>query len=386
MRREILFCSDLPYGYHNPEAEERMRRFAGRGYRVIYVPKLGIRNPRPGHLADAMRRLTASRGEARERAGEVRRGPGAFEVIQARLLPPRHREPFDRLNRAWLASQLASRLADPARAIAWIRFPTPELVPMVERLPFRAVVYELVDSHEVAAGFNQRHRRLFLAAERRILARADVVFASSEPIRARLAEMRPDVIRLPAAAVDLAALSAAGSARQPTPRLAVHVGGLNERMDAGMLGQVAGNLGDWRFLLAGPAAPAVRDRLAGLPNVELPGRVAPGRVPGLIASGAVGLMPYRVDAFNRTLFPVKMIECIAVGRPVVSTPIDAAVEFGDVVAVAEGAEAFAAAIVREAAADSPAARQRRLTRARPFDWGNRLDEMETAIEGAVARR
>jgi glycosyltransferase involved in cell wall biosynthesis len=386
MTRQILFYSDLPYGHHNPEAEERMRRFARRGYRVIYVPKLGIRNPRPAHLGAAIGRL-AGRARGAARALELgRTGSGAFEVVDAKLLAPRHREPFDRLNRAWLASQLRARLADPSQAIAWIRFPTPELVPMVERVPFRAVVYELVDSHEASGGFNERHRRLFLAAERRILGRADVVFASSEPIRARLAELRPDVIRLPAAAVDVAALAAAGAATAPTPRLAVHVGGLNERLDADLLAEVAGRLERWRFLLAGPAAPAVRSRLEPAPNVEMPGRVDPARVPELLAAGSVGLMPYRVDAFNRTLFPVKMIESLAVGRPVVSTAIDAAIEFEDVVAVAAGAGAFADAIVQEAAADSPAARERRLARAAPFDWDRRLDEMEAAIEEAIAGR
>jgi glycosyltransferase involved in cell wall biosynthesis len=384
--REILFYSDLPYGHHNPEAEERMRRFARRGYRVIYVPKLGIRNPRPAHLAGAIGRLAGNARRVMKAPEHGQTGRGAFDVVDARLLPPRHREPLDRLNRAWLTSQLGSRLTDASQAIAWIRFPTPELVPMVESLPFRAVVYELVDSHEAAGGFNERHRRLFLAAERRILGRADVVFASSEPIRARLAKMRPDVIRLPAAAVDFAALAAAGSTRAPTPRLAVHVGGLNERMDADLLADVAGGLGGWRFLLAGPAAAALRNRLAGLENVEMPGRVEASRVPELIAAGAVGLMPYRVNAFNRTLFPVKMIECLAVGRPLVSTPIDAATEFEDVVAVADDADAFSEAIVREAAADSQVARERRLARAAPFDWDHRLDEMEAAIEEAIAGR
>src|SRR4029453_18540489 len=49
--REILFYSDFPFGYHNPEAEEKMARFARRGYDVHYVEQLGIRNPRPRYMA-----------------------------------------------------------------------------------------------------------------------------------------------------------------------------------------------------------------------------------------------------------------------------------------------------------------------------------------------
>ena len=51
MIRESLFDSDFPFGYHNPEAEERMRRFARRGYEVHYVEQVGVRNPT--HLSGA---------------------------------------------------------------------------------------------------------------------------------------------------------------------------------------------------------------------------------------------------------------------------------------------------------------------------------------------
>ena len=91
---------------------------------------------------------------------------------------------------------------DPAEAVLWIRFPTPEIIPLAVGSPWRAVVYEAVDDHAAGPGMTDRLRALFAEAEERLLARADVVFAWSEPIRAALAVRHPNV-HLATAAVDL---------------------------------------------------------------------------------------------------------------------------------------------------------------------------------------
>ena len=55
-----------------------MARFAARGWRVTYVEQLGIRNPRPRHVARALS------PDARRRSGST-----PFEVVSPKLLPPR---------------------------------------------------------------------------------------------------------------------------------------------------------------------------------------------------------------------------------------------------------------------------------------------------------
>ena len=104
--REIMFYSDFPFGYHNREAEERMARFAGLGYKVHYVEKLGLRNPRPAQLRSVARRLAGVRAPAG--------GPAPpFAVVSPTLMPPRRAPLIDGLNRRWLARQLLPRLEAP---------------------------------------------------------------------------------------------------------------------------------------------------------------------------------------------------------------------------------------------------------------------------------
>jgi glycosyltransferase involved in cell wall biosynthesis len=373
--REILFYSDFPFGYHNPEAEEKMARFARRGYDVHYVEQLGIRNPRPRYMARiATKALTRRSGL-----------PSVpFDVVSPKLLPPRGAPLIGRINRGWLARQLAACLHAPAEAIFWIRFPTPELVPFVERVSPALVVYEVVDDHERGPGMNNRLRGRFRLAEDRLLSVAGLVFAWSEPIRYRLAGLHPNVV--PATtAVDVQRFAAVVDDEPAAPPLAVYVGSADFRFDAQLLAEVASALPEWRFILAGPVERSVAARLEPTPNVHIRGRVVPSAVPGLLARAAVCLLPYRRSAASDSLFPIKLVEYLAAGRPIVATAIRAANEFADVVSIADTPAEFAAAIEQSAREDSDAARQTRVSRARPFSWDRRVDEMEQAIQAALAR-
>ena len=373
MTREILFYSDFPFGYHNPEAEARMARFADRGYRVHYVEQLGIRNPHVRHLARFARGL----------GGTSRTGPQPpFEVVSPKLLPPRRAPLVGALNRRWLARQLLSRVGDPAATIFWIRFPTPELVPLVEGTRWRVVVYEEVDAHHEAPGVSERLLAMMAAAERRILARAGVVFAASEPLRARLSAMHPNVAFSPAAAVDLDAYARAAPRRLATGRVACYTGSFDSRLDGDLLAGVAKRLPSWTFILAGPMGSAWR-RLLELPNVRSMGRLPLEEVPGVVAGADACLMPYRVDAFGDALFPLKLVEYLAAGKPVVSTPIRAARDFGELVELGANADEFAAALAAAVEDDSEERRRGRIRRVESFSLDRRLDEMEGAIAAAA---
>jgi UDP-galactopyranose mutase len=369
VRGDLLFYSDFPFGFHNTEAEEKMSRFAERGWRVSYVEQLGIRDPRPKHVLRALKRATSV----------IRETP--FDVVSPKLLPPRRAPGVGRVNRRWLARQLKKHVRDPAEAVLWIRFPTPEIVPLAVGNPWRVVVYEAVDDHAAAPAMTDRLRALFLAAEERLLARADVVFAWSEPIRAALAVRHPNV-HLATAAVDVEELEPVASV-PGQERTAVFTGELGFRFDEQLAARVAERLPDWTFLLAGPAWPEAEEALEGHRNVVLTGRYDHHELPRLLARGRVALVPYRQNEFTDTLVPVKLVEYLAAGRPVVSTPMRASQGFSDVVTFASGPERFAQA-VRYVGDDSEEARRRRVERARPFSWERRIDEMEAAIEAAVA--
>ncbi|HMO11991.1 MAG TPA: glycosyltransferase [Actinotalea sp.] len=97
------------------------------------------------------------------------------------------------------------------------------------------------------------------------------------------------------------------------------------------------------------------ERVLADPRVTWHGPVSAERVGAILRGVDVGLVPYRDSSFNRASFPLKTIEYLAAGLPVVATPLPALDWIGsDQVHVAAGPEEFATR-VREVAASASTA-------------------------------
>jgi teichuronic acid biosynthesis glycosyltransferase TuaH len=105
------------------------------------------------------------------------------------------------------------------------------------------------------------------------------------------------------------------------------VGKLNERLDLSLLEAVVA--AGIRLRIIGPRRDRDPDfgvRLSALlsnDKVEWLGEVGSDELPDLLGGIKVGLTPYDTGPFNRSSFPLKTLEYLAAGLPVVSTPIPA---------------------------------------------------------------
>jgi glycosyltransferase involved in cell wall biosynthesis len=131
--------------------------------------------------------------------------------------------------------------------------------------------------------------------------------------------------------------------------VAVLVGQLNDRVEPALLEAVADR--GVSLLLVGPAADDARwlHALIARPNVEWVGAQEFAALPGFLAQAGVGLVPYSDNAFNRASFPLKTLEYLSAGLPVVSTDLPATrwldVDDRELVAIADGPSAYADAVV-----------------------------------------
>ena len=104
------------------------------------------------------------------------------------------------------------------------------------------------------------------------------------------------------------------------------VGQLSERIDLGILSRIVES--GFSLLLVGPCdprwAPAGFAALVGHPRVHYTGAVPAEAVPSYLATIDVGITPYQDSLFNRASFPLKTLEYLSAGRPVVTTDLPAA--------------------------------------------------------------
>jgi len=105
------------------------------------------------------------------------------------------------------------------------------------------------------------------------------------------------------------------------------VGQLNDRLDVETLITVVER--GVRLTVVGPRCERredtarALDRLLSMPSVTWTDRVPRAEVAAHLATAVVGLTPYRDTEFNRASFPLKTLEYLAAGVPVVSTDLPA---------------------------------------------------------------
>lgn len=157
------------------------------------------------------------------------------------------------------------------------------------------------------------------------------------------------------------------------------VGHLNDRTDLALLEAIADT--GTSLLIIGPHdeafEPARFAALGARANVAYLGRRPFEDLPTYLGKIDVGVVPYRDSLFNRNSFPLKMLEYLAAGLPVVSTPLPAVSWLDtDLIETAATPEKFAAAALRALRSAKNAdliARRRAL--AERHSWSSRAESV-----------
>jgi glycosyltransferase involved in cell wall biosynthesis len=251
------------------------------------------------------------------------------------------------------------------------------------------VVYECL---EEAAGFTRspRKQRYVREMDAQLCRRADVVFVPNAQMHAtrKAISRRIEILPWPVDADhygqardgDLAV--PADLRNIPNPVIGFY-GNLDTcRFDVELIQGLAQRRPDWQFVLVGRLWPGFDPAgLRRLPNVHLLGEKRLADLPAYIRGFDVGIIPYRLNDFTRSITPLKLMEYLATGKPVVSSPLPAALPYADVLGIADGVDEFEAQIV--AALDEPAGRwEERQRVARRHDWAScmrRKADIVTAI-------
>ena len=165
--------------------------------------------------------------------------------------------------------------------------------------------------------------------ERQALGRADVVAALSPLLAERWSAVRGRPVPLipnGCTPVSASAHSLAPAIRRLPPPVVGLVGRLNARIDLDIVEAISG--AGFSLLIVGPHDPQWEPRrfaaLTARPQVHYVGRVAEDEVPAYIAATDIGITPYKDSPFNRASFPLKTLDYLSAGRPVVSTALPAA--------------------------------------------------------------
>jgi teichuronic acid biosynthesis glycosyltransferase TuaH len=250
------------------------------------------------------------------------------------------------------------------------------------------------DDYAAGAELMGLNRDAVLRNERRQLASADVVVAVSQVLVERWSNMGAKVLLIPngvqaEAYGHLEKISPALDVSLPAP-VAGMIGQFSARIDIGLLEAIADS--GCSLLLVGPHDPNWEsERFTALirrERVEWVGRREFEELPTYLRRMDVGLTPYVDIPFNRASFPLKTLEYLAAGLPVVSSRLPATQWLdSDLVRVADGPDDFVRA-VREAARERSDERLicSRRAFAQRHSWKRRAEELVATMGLARTER
>ena len=335
---------------------------------AIWFDTLGSRNPRPVDV----RRIGS------ERAGQ---DPAALlpgvTIARSRFIPFLGSTPIHRLNRRLVERELRRLDVDPSRSTAWVYLPHPTIVALLEKHPWKRIVFDLcddIDDMEVHPTLRE--------GEKKLLERADIVFATSEALVEKALRVRAGDVHYVPNGVD----SARFDREIATPgklRRVLYAGAIYEWFDEELTAEVATRRPDLEFRIVGPPRRPLR-RLSRLANVSLPGPLPASEVPGEIAAAQLCMIPFRSGPLIEATDPLKLYEALICGRPVLATRLPQAERFRPAVRLETSVAGWLEALSDlESGRWSFDAEELRRRVERDEDWRERFAHMDRVLEATA---
>lgn len=372
--------------------QQMMRRLAERGHDVLYVepprfPFSALARPRLtlDSLSDWLHRYGGTISRLQTAAGRLQLHTelNPYPDAGSGALGPT----FRALNRRWTARMVARALT--CCDVLWIY--TPLALWAARVIAAKLVLYDCVDDYAAQPGCEDVRE-----AEHALASEADLVFASTAGLAARLGRLNPHTHVLPnvadydhfARARDGQLPVPSGMAMLPRPILG-YVGALDRyKFDAGLVERVALAYPSGSIVLIGPhglvdhAADEALARLSMLPNVHLLGARPYAALPAYLQCFDVGLIPYRRNRYTAECSPLKLHEYLAAGLPVVAAGLPALREFAGTIGYSDDGADFPALVARALAEGQTRAAERQAI-ARCYTWDAKVASAERLINEAL---
>ena len=247
-------------------------------------------------------------------------------------------------------------------------------------LPDNWAVYDCLDEH---SGF-VTNSPVMLASETDLTARADMLVVTSHRLAERLRRTGRECVLIPNGcdydhfAVEPGDLPAELS-RLSGPIIGYY-GAIADWFDTQVVAGIARARQDWNLVLIGHTRFANLRPLQGLANVHLLGEKPYTDLPGYASHFDVAVIPFRTNSLTLSTNPVKAYEYLALGKPVVSSPLAELQHLGGLTRLAGSTEEFVQAIEQALKENGPDAVASRRCFASQNTWQHRYQALSAAVK------
>lgn len=223
--------------------------------------------------------------------------------------------------------------------------------------------------------------------EAELIRKADFTLVTSTELKRRSERYSPKVHLIPNAA-DTALFESVFHHQYPMPddlrkvaagrKIICYVGNICKRIDYDLLIKLAAHHHDKLLLMIGPFANDLYKTtgLVDLPNVYFAGKKKLQELPAYLSYSNVCIIPFLKNQLTRSIYPLKINEYLAAGKPVITTDFSEDISAFHLVAyVADSTASFIRFVDHALLEDSPSEALRRLQFVKENNWENRAADV-----------
>jgi len=358
---------------------------ARRGYRIFYVESVGLR--RPSASAQDIRRIAKRIFKALQPPRQVR--PHLW--VWSPAVIPLHRNTIARwINRALLSLGLKFWLGmlGIRRKVLWTYNPmTSQLLSLAS---FETIIYHCVDDVKVQPGMP---REEIERSESELVSRANFCFVTSEYLLESCRKLNAQTYYFPnvadfthfSKALDPSIALPADLAEVSRPIIGF-VGAISAyKLDFELLKKLAQGNPEWSVVLIGKVGEGDPQTDIGelrlISNLHFVGPRRYEDLPAYLKAFSVAILPNVLNEYTRSMFPMKFLEYLAAGKPVVATNLPALQAFRKFTWLAKDTDGFIAAIAAALRGEG-ASLEARLELAKGQTYELRTERMLQLLRGA----
>ncbi|QTA84840.1 glycosyltransferase [Desulfonema magnum] len=349
----------------------------------------------PFYIRDVLRDIGKNKLHA---SGTSKVTENLYVHVPSKLFPYNYR--FTRLNQiaSYIRRKTIFRLMKRLNMKDVILFVwNPMFVDEIGKYDEKKVVYYMDDEFSGFASSPEAKKRV-IEKENQLFKKVDIVITSSRPLYDKALKKHNNVLYNPNGADFVFFRKEADSgkipediAKIPKPRIG-YVGMLTPKVDFDLLLYLANRNKNWSLVVIGPEGPAIKreskdieliHQLKKLKNVFFLGGKKVGEMPSYINAMDVCLMCYRMIRWTPYIYPLKLHEYLACGKPCVGSAIESLLDFEGVIRIARTFEEWEQGIRESLKEDDTALYARRLDVARQNSWDRRVETLSGRIEKSL---